>query len=175
VTPPSDSEGPAATLELGTVADVEELRELWLELHHHHRAIAPSLPLLDDDELSWRQRRAQYLGRLRAGNGFLALARRETAVLGYAFVFIEDGPDDTYPLGEHYAELYTLVIAGHARGHGLGSRLLDFVDHELARRNVHDLMVSVMSGNAGAVRLYERRGLKHAEIVMYRLGGSVSP
>jgi ribosomal protein S18 acetylase RimI-like enzyme len=159
-----------SAVELAGIECVEEVRDLWLELHHHHREVVRSLPLVEDDELSWRTRRAQYVQRLRAGTAFLALARIEGAVVGYAFVFIEQGPDDTYPVGDQYAELYSLVVASRVRGRGIGTQLLDFVDRELARRAIHDLTVSVMTANTSALRLYERRGLQPAELVMYRFG-----
>jgi hypothetical protein len=47
---------------------------------------------------------------------------------------------------------------------------LDFVDSELARRSIHDLKVALMTTNADALRLYERRGLRPAELVLYRFG-----
>ena len=52
----------------------------------------------------------------------------------------------------------------------IGTRLLDFVHEELARRSIEDLKVAVMVGNTDAERLYERRGLRPAELVMYRFG-----
>jgi ribosomal protein S18 acetylase RimI-like enzyme len=90
--------------------------------------------------------------------------------VGYAFVRLEQGADDTFPIGERYAELYSLSVAPEWRGQGLGTRLLDFVDAELASRGIRDLIVSVMLGNTDAQRLYERRGLRPAEIVLYRFG-----
>jgi ribosomal protein S18 acetylase RimI-like enzyme len=56
-----------------------------------------------------------------------------------------------------------------ARGRGLGSALLDAVDDELARRGIADLRIAVMVGYDDALRLYERRGLRRGEIVLYRL------
>jgi ribosomal protein S18 acetylase RimI-like enzyme len=147
---------------------VDELRELWLDLHHHHRAIAATLPFVEDDECSWQRRRALYLDRLSSDAGFLVLAIESDAVVGYAFVCVEAGPDDTFPLGERYAELYSLSVAARLRGRGIGTRLLDFVDEELARRSIDGLKVAVMVGNTAAERLYERRGLRPAELVLYR-------
>jgi lactoylglutathione lyase len=48
----------------------------------------------------------------------------------------------------------------------------DFVDAELASREIRDLSISVMVGNSGAKQLYEPRGLKPAEIVLYRFGSA---
>jgi ribosomal protein S18 acetylase RimI-like enzyme len=155
-------------LELAGVERVDELRPLWLDLHHHHRAVAWALPLVEDDELSWQRRRALYLERLSSDTAFLVLAIQGDAIVGYALVCIEQGPDDTFALGERYAELYSLSVAAQLRGRGIGTRLLDFVDRELARRSIDGLKVAVMAGNAKAERLYERRGLRPAELFLYR-------
>ncbi|MGZ6693542.1 MAG: GNAT family N-acetyltransferase [Solirubrobacteraceae bacterium] len=108
------------------------------------------------------------------GSGFLVLAVEGDGVVGYALVCIEDGPDDTFPVAERYAELYSLSVAPQLRGRGIGTRLLDFVDQELARRSIEDLKVAVMVGNTDAERLYERRGLRRAELVLYRFGDRTS-
>ena len=57
---------------------------------------------------------------------------------------LEEGSDDTLPLGARYAEL--------------------------ASRGIRDLTVAVMVGNWAAQMLHERRGLQPAEIVLYRFG-----
>ena len=161
-------------LELAGADRVDGVRELWLDLHRHHRAVVGSVPLVQDDEMSWQRRRSLYLERLRSETGFLVLAIEgaddDEAVVGYAVVCIEQGPDDTFLLGERYAELYSLSVAPRSRGRGIGTRLLDFVDGELARRSIVDLQVAVMVGNVDAQRLYERRGLRPGEVVLYRFG-----
>jgi ribosomal protein S18 acetylase RimI-like enzyme len=159
------------TVELGGADCVDELRALWLDLHRHERSIAP-VPLVTD-ERSWRRRRSLYIGWLELEQGFLALARSPAGVVGYAFVRLEQGCDDTFPLGERHAELYSLSVAEGWRGRGIGTRLLDFVDAELAARGISAMSVAVMIGNSGAQRLYERRGLQPAEIVLYRFGPDV--
>ena len=162
-------------LELAGLERVDQLRELWLELQRHHRAVVGALPLVDDDELSWQRRRGLYLDRLGSDTGFLVVAVQQDKVVGYALVCVERGPDDTFPVGELYAELYSLSVAPGLRGRGFGTRLLDFVDRELARRSIADLKVAVMAGNTCAQRIYERRGLRPAELVLYRFGGRVNP
>ena len=159
-------------IELAGVERVDDVRALWLELHQHERSVAPSLPLVTDDERSWRRRRALYVRWLERDQGFLALARNRRGVVGYAFVRIEQGSDDTFELGERYAELYSLSVARDWRAQGIGTMLLDFVDAELESRDIRDLIVAVMVGNSDAQRLYERRGLQPAEIVLYRFGSS---
>jgi ribosomal protein S18 acetylase RimI-like enzyme len=162
---------PETKVELGGTGCVDELRSLWLALHRHERSVAPTLPLVPDG-LSWRRRRSLYIRWLELEQGFLALARNRASIVGYAFVRLAEGSDDTFPLDERYAELYSLSVAAAWRGRGIGTRLLDFVDAELASRGIRDLSISVMVGNSGAQRLYERRGLQPAEIVLYRFGSA---
>jgi hypothetical protein len=69
-------------IELAGAERVDEVRELWLQLHHHHRDVDESLPLVEDDDLSWRRRRQLYLNRLEPGRGFLVLASDREAVVG---------------------------------------------------------------------------------------------
>lgn len=139
-------------VELGDTGCVDDVRSLWLALHRHERHVAPTLPLVADEE-SWRRRRALYIRWLELEQGFLALARNRGSVVGYAFVRLEQGSDDTFPLGERYAELYSLSVADGWRGRGIGTLLLDFVDAELESRGIHDLIVAVMVGNSNAQRL----------------------
>src|SRR5919204_2012625 len=158
------------SIELAGVDQVDHVRELWLALHRHESKVSPAHQLVADEMASWQRRRALYMDRLSGDTGFLALARSGQSVIGYAFVCFEDGPDDTFPVGDRYAELYSLSVAPPLRGRGIGTKLLDFVDRELARHSIHDLRVAVMAGNTDAQRLYERRGLRIGEHGLYRFG-----
>ena len=150
---------------------LEVLRDLWLSLHRHHGEIG-SRPLVADEEASWQRRRARYERWLRDGEGFVLLAEREGRPVGYAVVHIEEGPDDTYPLGDRWAEIYSLSVALEARGQGIGSRLLDAVDARLAALGIRDVAIAAMVENEAALRLYERRGFSRREVLLYRLGGT---
>jgi ribosomal protein S18 acetylase RimI-like enzyme len=101
---------------------------------------------------------------------FLVIAESGSTPVGYAMVHLVRGPDDTWPLADRYADVYSLSVAPDARNRGLGTRLLDFVDAELSRRGITDVQLAVMVGNVEAQRLYERRGFRPAETVLYRFG-----
>jgi ribosomal protein S18 acetylase RimI-like enzyme len=149
---------------------LDELEPLWLALHRHHRAVA-DLEVLGDDALSWQRRRAWYASMLAGGHDFALVARSGGEPVGYAFVHIRPGDDDTWPVGSHMAELVSLAVAPQRRGRGVGTALMDAVDAELDLRGVADLEVAVMAGNDGARRFYERRGLRLGELLLYRFGG----
>jgi ribosomal protein S18 acetylase RimI-like enzyme len=148
---------------------LDDLRDLWLALHRHHRATA-ALPVVADDEASWQRRRETYAAWLASDEALLLLATAGERPVGYAMVHFLSGPDDTWPVGERAAELYSLSVAVDHRGRGVGGRLLDRVDEELDRLGIGDLQVAVMVGNAAAQRFYERRGFRPGEVVLYRFG-----
>jgi ribosomal protein S18 acetylase RimI-like enzyme len=152
---------------------LDQLRPLWLALHHHHQAVGGERlgPYVDDDA-SWTARRALYVGFL-AGGGFAVLAERDGALVGYALVAIKTSAemefDDTWQSGDRVAEIETLVVLPEARGEGVGSALLDAVDGELEAAGIHDVAIGAFATNTDAIRLYERRGFRPASLYMIRL------
>lgn len=150
---------------------LDELKPLWLALHHHHRDTAPTLAPYVDDDTSWQVRRASYEQWLRLRDAFLLVARTDGRAVGYAMVRVDEpGGDwtDTWVVGDRVAELETLVVAPEHRGGGLGSALLDRIDSELEARGVRDVVVGLVAGNVSAQRLYERRGYTPTWTVLSR-------
>lgn len=146
---------------------LDDLRPLWLELHHHHASVSRVQPFVDD-ETSWAARRRSYVETF-DGGGFALIAQDDAGPVGYATVRIHEGPDDSWALEDRYGEVWTVFVTERARNRGIGSALLDEVDAELERRGIHDLMIGVMEGNDAARRLYERRGLVPGWLQLYRL------
>jgi ribosomal protein S18 acetylase RimI-like enzyme len=158
----------------GTEA-IDRLRPLWLELHHHHQAVGgEELGPYVDDATSWRSCRAMFAGYLERG-GFALLAERDGELVGYAVVGIAPASEtllpDTWQTGERVAEIESLSVAPSERGAGIGGALLDRIDAELEAEGVRDVLVGAVVANAGAIRLYERRGFRPAWLYMFRLGG----
>ena len=66
-------------IELVDAQSVDDVRDVWLD--NHERSIAPSLPLVADDERSWRRRRAIYIRRCnRSGDSSSSRGIRDLAV-----------------------------------------------------------------------------------------------
>jgi ribosomal protein S18 acetylase RimI-like enzyme len=160
---------PAPHIAFAGSDELPEIEQLWRSLHAHHRSVA-QVPLLADDDLSWERRSAWYRAQLEAGDAFLLVARAGAAAVGYAFVHVRPGDDDTWPVGAQMAELVSLAVAPDRRGGGVGTALLDAVDAELERRGIADLEVGVMAGNDRAIAFYERRGLRLGEVLLFRFG-----
>jgi ribosomal protein S18 acetylase RimI-like enzyme len=148
---------------------LDDLEPLWRSLHRHHREVS-DLAVLADDDLSWERRKAWYGPAVAGGRAFALVARRGGSPVGYAFVEVRDGDDDTWPYGRRMAELVTLSVAPDSRGGGVGTALMDAVDAELERRGVYDLEIAVMAGNDRARAFYERRGLRVGELLLFRFG-----
>lgn len=157
-----DQRGPISILR-GGIDDVDALRDLWLELHHHHAGVAPQSGEFSDDATSWSRRSAHYREWLADPRSFLLLARQDVRLVGYAVVRVMDGgseDEDAWRQAEVTAEIETLVVTADARGRGLGGLLLDEIDAELARQGITEVTVGLIPGNDGARRLYERRGFR---------------
>ncbi|MGP4103811.1 GNAT family N-acetyltransferase [Nonomuraea sp. KM90] len=147
------------TLRKGGAELIDRLEPLWLALHQHHQSVQPGFAYFSD-ERSWELRRSCYRRWIREEGSFILLAARHDRAIGYAFVEIQSGPDDTWVTGSRVAELQTLSVAPAERGNGIGTLLLDEVDNELKRLGIGDLLIGTLAANSGAQRLYERRGLR---------------
>jgi ribosomal protein S18 acetylase RimI-like enzyme len=161
----------AIVIDRGGVDDVPALRDLWLELHHHHADVAPQSGEFVDDETSWRVRSASYREWLADPRSFVLLARAGDRLVGYALVRVmEAGPDlaDSWRVPDVIAEIETMLVTAEVRRAGLGSRLLDEIDAELERQGITEVIVGLMPGNDGAQRLYERRGFQRRWLVLAR-------
>ena len=146
--------------------ELDLVAPVWESLLAHHAAVAPAMATRPPGE-SWPLRRADYERWLAEPGSFALLAEDHGAAVGYAVVRL-GGPDETWMTGQRTAELETLAVLPASRGKGAGSALMDAVDEELGRLGVHDLWVSVVASNDGALRFYERRGLVTYMQRMYR-------
>jgi ribosomal protein S18 acetylase RimI-like enzyme len=155
----------------GGPEDIDSLRELWLELHHHHAEIGPQSGEFTDDETSWSYRSAQYREWLGDPGSFLLLGRDGERLVAYLVVRVmESGPEfrDAWRVPDTVAEIETIVVLPEARGAGLGERLLDEADAELYRQGITEVMIGVIPGNDRAQALYERRGFHPRWLILAR-------
>ncbi|MGI8333406.1 GNAT family N-acetyltransferase [Actinomadura scrupuli] len=150
---------------------LDRLEPLWLALHDHHRSVMPGYTY-HPDERSWAIRRVLYGEWIKSEGSFVLLAERAEELLGYAFVHVRDGVDDTWVTGERTAEVQTLSVAPGERGNGIGTRLLDAVDAELENLGIGDLFIGTLAANSGAQQLYERRGLRPVWVYLGRVAAS---
>jgi len=142
-------------------AGLGRLEPLWRELLDHHLAAAPHLAALGtarDPADSWRVRRAQYLQWLAVPRAAVLVASDDADhTLGYAMFRSADAVG-SWQWGDQAGILETLVVAGSARGTGVGRDLLNAARERLAEWGAQVMTISVIAGNEGAVRFYRREG-----------------
>jgi ribosomal protein S18 acetylase RimI-like enzyme len=139
--------------------ELDLIEPLWNALREHHSSLAPELGAPRSREASWRRRRREYEGWLADPDAFVLLAERGEQRVGYAMVKVRDG-SATWPLSERAGEIETLSVLPSARGHGIGTALLEAVREELALHGITELSLHVMPTNKHAIRFYERHGFE---------------
>jgi ribosomal protein S18 acetylase RimI-like enzyme len=82
----------------------------------------------------------------------LTVMARGEALEGYALVLFREGSD--------VARLYSIAIAPHASGRGLGKALLEAAENAATARHCRVLRLEVHERNAAAIRRYERSGYR---------------
>lgn len=85
-------------------------------------------------------------------HGQLLVAEQDGQLLGYALVL--------FRRGSAFARLYSIAIAAHARGLGLGRQLLSHVEACGVTHGCAHLRLEVRTDNPGALALYERNGYR---------------
>jgi ribosomal protein S18 acetylase RimI-like enzyme len=142
--------------------EMEELQPVWRSLYEHHLALTPHLgDRAQPFELAWRARqRIEAEWQARGEELFVLAVKAEDRYVGYALVRIRSGTDfaASWSASERLAELVILAVLPDWRGRGVGSALLDAVEARLRELSVEDMVISVVTTNEDAMRLYRRRG-----------------
>ena len=110
-----------------------------VELEHH---------AFTTDRLS----REQYRRHIAGNTSIILVAENGGQMVGSAAVFFRRNSDA--------ARLYSVAVSDRARGQGIGGLLIDAAEHAARHRGSRRILLEVRHGNAGAIRLYERRGYR---------------
>lgn len=140
---------------------LDELKPVWRSLYEHHLALTPHLRERSRGiEQAWIARReAEREWLANEPLTFVLAAEGAEGYVGYAFVRVRTATFATsWSASDPLAELSILAVLPPARGLGVGSALLDAVEERLGELGVVDMVISVVTTNIDAMRLYERRG-----------------
>ncbi len=162
-----------AAISAVTANGVDQLRSLWLALHHHHQKSSPHLGPFAGDDRSWPVVRELLIRS--AGHGLLFVAFDGSGPIGLASATVDKASElpayaDTWATGSHIAETKFLVVSQAARGRGIGTALMDTVEAELARRGVSDHLIGAIAPNASAIAFYQSRGFRPAWLELLKTG-----
>jgi ribosomal protein S18 acetylase RimI-like enzyme len=162
----------AVQIRRGGPEDLDRLEPLWVSVHHRHAESMPELAPYVDDATTWAERRALYAELLAKPDTILLLAAADDALIGYGLAHVmptaETWIPDTWVTGPRIGEIESLAVLPEYRGHGLGTELLDRLERELRAQGVADLVLGVLPGNDGAIRMYERRGYRPTWLYLSR-------
>jgi ribosomal protein S18 acetylase RimI-like enzyme len=154
---------------------IDALEPLWLAVHDVHRASMPDLEPYVADAVSWRERRELYRELLGKPDTLLLLAHDGQELVAYGLAHVARATDtwvgDTWATGERIGEIESLSVAPTHRGRGLGDCLLRALEAHLDARGVKDLIIGLLPGNTGALRLYERHGYRPTWTYVSRFAG----
>ncbi len=143
----------------GTIADYEALCDLFAELDRVHRDARP-------DQFRQPEGPARSEGLIRgliAGpDSTILVAQRREGVVGLALLLIRQIPASLVRPSRRIAEIDNLVVAGHARGQGIGRALIRAGEVWAAGRRAQTMELGVHEFNAGAIGFYQRVGLETA-------------
>jgi ribosomal protein S18 acetylase RimI-like enzyme len=164
-----------ATLRRGGAADLPLLEPLWASVHHRHLESMPELAPYVDDRQTWAVRSALYTELLAKPDTVLFLAADGDSPVGYGLAHVMAVADtwiaDTWRTGGRIGEIESLAVLPSHRGQGIGSRLLEALERELASIGVRDLILGVLAGNEDAIRLYQRHGYRPTWAYLSRFEG----
>ena len=150
-----------------TISDVETLVDYWVELAADQRQYGSRL-LTDANRESVTDAVARHV----VTDGLLvACERGETDhqtderdsndILGFIMYHVEDG---RYRQDRTTGVIVNLYVRPDARGDGIGSRLLEAAEDELAEADVDTVTLEVLAANDAARRFYSRHGYRNHRI-----------
>ena len=145
---------------------LDDIESLWREMHDYHaevvgeaRNVAPFRSSAD----SWLRRRGEFEGWMRTSEGRLLIAERDGSPVGFAFFRLCEA-DLSFETGERRGELEALSVEPELRRWGVGSLLMEAVEQRLTTAGIEFIGLAVISGNADALRFYERWGIVPSEV-----------
>jgi ribosomal protein S18 acetylase RimI-like enzyme len=157
---PSTFRGMTVLITAGGVDSLPQLRELWLQMVHHHRDVVGGRVGVVDDDSSWAATGEKYASWFADDAAMLLLARDDDGVLGYLMCHLDSTPARTFDLGDLHADIDSLVVDTRARRAGVGTALLNACRGQLIDRGVVHCTIGVVAGNDRAESLYARSGFQ---------------
>ncbi|MBE6699498.1 MAG: GNAT family N-acetyltransferase [Ruminococcaceae bacterium] len=96
---------------------------------------------------------------------FVAVDENET-VLGYAFCIYEEVKNNPSLMDRKTVYIDDLCVDATRRGEHIGTALYDYVKEEAKREECSAVTLNVWCLNEGAMRFYEKCGMKPLKVVM---------
>lgn len=147
--------GTEVRIEPRAAQHISMVQGIWEALFDHHVSIGAAGLKTIAREMSWPRRKKHYEHIFASqANAGLWVAVLGDDPVGYALAYeVEVGSDRAMLLE-------TLSVLAEARGHGIGTRLMQVVDEAARAAEMSVGVVDVLAGNARARELYLRHGYR---------------
>ena len=152
-----------------TRESLERIKPLWLDLHAHHRRVAPELGPYVDDAKSWKHRHALYVEAMANGGSVFVAGKKTGSDLGYGAWRPARMPWPALISAKpRLAEIFSLSVRREHRGKGLGRALADRMDVEIEAAGFANRMVGVVPQNVASAAYYRRLGFTPVWLILSR-------
>lgn len=151
---------PDITIVLAGAERISDIEPLFVALNEHQVRVAPTLAGLRPRPAgdAWGRRRARYETWLSEPGAFLLIAEQDSRPIGYAVVSLGEGYDGWHS-PERVGEVHDFAVLPDMRGRGVGTMLMNAVEHEFLAADAEYCRLRVIAQNVDAVRFYEQRGM----------------
>lgn len=138
-------------IESADMDDLDELADLWVALANGQRAHQSHLRAREN-----REQIRQGLARTIVTDGVL-VAREDDTCLGFVMFNLETG---RFEQDVVRGIVQNLFVRPERRGEGIGSRLLEAAERDLADSGADVVGLEAMAENEAGLRFYERHGYR---------------
>ena len=147
--------------------DIDGINALLYQVHRIHAEGRPDIFRLGNKKYNDEELRAI----IAADNTPIFVAvNEEEKVLGYAFCIYEEVKDSTSLMDRKTVYIDDLCVDSALRGQHIGTALYEHVLEESKREGCVAVTLNVWCLNEGAMRFYEKLGMKPLKVVMeYKL------
>ena len=169
---PSGADGSEAVgIDAVSTSEVNGLRDVWLAAHRRCQFAAPALGQFVSDDVSWELSRNVLLDAAAAGRLFRAGTRDRPVGLAYVAMTNSAVLWDTWVTRPSVAEITLVSASGRNQPAGVTLTMLQFVEQTLARLDITDHIVNVMSSDTETIEVCRARGFLPGWLTLNRFTG----
>ena len=142
--------------------DIGGINALLYQVHRIHAEGRPDIFRLGNKKYNDEELRAIIAD----DNTPIFVAVNEEKVLGYAFCIYEEVKDSTSLMDRKTVYIDDLCVDAAERGQHIGTALYEHVEAESRKEGCQAVTLNVWCLNEGAMRFYEKLGMKPLKVVM---------
>ena len=146
-----------------TAKDIEGINALLYQVHRIHAEGRPDIFRLGNKKYNDEELRAIIAD---DNTPIFVAVNEDEKVLGYAFCIYEEVKDSTSLMDRKTVYIDDLCVDAAERGQHIGTALYEHVLEESKREGCVAVTLNVWCLNEGAMRFYEKCGMKPLKVVM---------